>query len=248
MNCRRGILAFVAGCLLAGSLGCDPPGKPDPARHAKELAESQDFAGLFRRHCAGCHGVDGRLGPAPPLDDPLFLAIVPDEELAKVIGQGRPGTPMPAFGRAAGGPLNDEQITTLVAGLRSTWGNADAKPENAPAYLITNSDADKSADRGAVVFAKACAECHGAEGQGDEGLAGAINDPAFLALISDQALRRLVITGRPDLGMPNYAETNGRPSDYRPLTSSEVDDLMAFLAAWRKPAEVATNEDITLVE
>ena len=33
---------------------------------------------------------------------------------------------------------------------------------------------------------------------------GAINDPAFLALISDQALRRYAITGRPDLGMPAY--------------------------------------------
>ena len=35
---------------------------------------------------------------------------------------------------------------------------------------------------------------------------GAINDPAFLALISDQALRRYAITGRPDLGMPDYAD------------------------------------------
>ena len=31
-----------------------------------------------------------------------------------------------------------------------------------------------------------------------------MNEPDFLALVSDQALRRIIITGRPDLGMPNY--------------------------------------------
>ena len=53
--------------------------------------------------------------------------------------------------------------------------------------------------------------------------------PAFLALISDQASRRIIITGRPDLGMPNYAETDGRPEDFQPLTSAEIDDLVALL-------------------
>ena len=42
---------------------------------------SRDFALLYATNCAGCHGADGRLGPAPPLNDPLFLAIVPDASL-----------------------------------------------------------------------------------------------------------------------------------------------------------------------
>ena len=33
-----------------------------------------------------------------------------------------------------------------------------------------------------------------------------INDPAFLDLASEQVLRRFVITGRPDFGMPNCLE------------------------------------------
>jgi hypothetical protein len=68
------------------------------------------------------------------------------------------------------------------------------------------------------------------------GLVGAINDPAFLSLISDQALRRIAITGRPDLApsMPDFADDNSRPPNYQPLTSREITDLVAFLASWRQ--------------
>jgi len=68
---------------------------------------------------------------------------------------------------------------------------------------------------------------------GQGGRHGAINDPNFLALISDQALRRIVITGRPDLGMPNYAGTKGRPENFQPLTAENVADVVALLASWR---------------
>ncbi len=72
-----------------------------------------------------------------------------------------------------------------------------------------------SRERGAMVFERACAGCHGPNGTGGErngATGGAINAPAFLALISDQALRRIIITGRPDLGMPTYAEQRRPPS------------------------------------
>ncbi len=91
--------------------------------------------------------------------------------------------------------------------------------------------------RGAKVFARACASCHGPLGEGGESGdagAGAINDPAFLALITDQTLRRYAITGRPDLGMPDYADNSGRSHDYQPMTSAEIVDLVALLASWRQ--------------
>jgi hypothetical protein len=63
---------------------------------------------------------------------------------------------------------------------------------------------------------------------------GPINDPAFLSLVSNQALRRYIIAGRPDLGMPNFAGKAGRPPDFRPLDSDQVDALVALLALWRQ--------------
>jgi mono/diheme cytochrome c family protein len=88
------------------------------------------------------------------------------------------------------------------------------------------------------VFARACAGCHGPEGQGAKDghplSGGAINNEAFLALISDQALRRIIITGRPDLGMPAYDGADDRPPNFRALTSAEIDDLVALLRYWRQ--------------
>ena len=62
-------------------------------------------------------------------------------------------------------------------------------------------------------------------GQGAE-KAGAIHDPDLLSLASDQFLRRLVITGRPDLGMPDFAGASGREPDFQPLSSQEIADLV----------------------
>ncbi len=63
-----------------------------------------------------------------------------------------------------------------------------------------------------------------------------MNDPDFLALASDQMLRRIIITGRPDLGMPDFAGTDGRSDGFQPLSSTEIDDLVALLGQWRTAA------------
>jgi mono/diheme cytochrome c family protein len=218
---------------LAGSAtGCGgAPGKPAPPGPSRP-ADVTDFRALYSAHCAGCHGADGTLGPGPPLNDPLFLRVVPDAELLRVITEGRPGTPMPAFDQAKGGPLTAQQVKVLAEGLKPAWGKPDAPGDPPPGYALAPGG---DAGRGAGVFARACAGCHGDRGQG-KGDVGAINDPAFLALCSDQVLRRYVITGRPDLGMPDYAGKAGRPADFRPLDARDVADLTALLASWRNPA------------
>jgi cytochrome c oxidase cbb3-type subunit 3/ubiquinol-cytochrome c reductase cytochrome c subunit len=202
------------------------------------------FDVLFGQNCAGCHGTDGKLGPAPPLNDPLFRALVPDEELLRVVTEGRPGTLMPAFATSQGGPLTAEQIKVLAAGLKQRWGSAAPAPSGAPPYLPTPTQAGRAGagnkEEGLKVFARACAGCHGKVGEGverDGRLRRKIHDPVFLALISDQELRRYVITGRPDLGMPDYADEEARPEGFKPLTAQEVTDLVALLASWRQDGE-----------
>jgi cytochrome c oxidase cbb3-type subunit 3/ubiquinol-cytochrome c reductase cytochrome c subunit len=185
------------------------------------------------------------LGPAPPLNDKLFLAQIPHTELQRVITEGRSGTLMPAFATAKGGPLTAEQVQILAEGIKPRWGPTEPVPSGAPPYFLAQMQADRTVtgnqEEGLKVFARACAACHGDHGQGgqSEGTSvGAINDPDFLALISDQALRRYVITGRPDLGMPDYADPTGRPEGFQPLSGQDVANLAVLLAAWRQGGSV----------
>jgi len=218
---------------LIAAAGCDPPGKPRPGDEAVRPEQVRDFGKLYSQNCSGCHGADGRLGPAPPLNDPLFLVIVPDAELRRTIAKGRPGTPMPPFDQAKGGPLTAEQVRVLAEGIKQHWHPATVSPAAVPAYAAASPATDgASPARGKAVFVRACAGCHGDHGQGGD--AGAIHDAAFLTLCSDQVLRRYVITGRPDLGMPGFSPSFGRPAGFQPLSTQEVDDLSALLASWRK--------------
>jgi len=244
----RSIAGSVA-CWLVILAGCnrDLPGKPNLADRPVPADQITDFAVLYGTYCAGCHGADGRLGPAPPLNDAIFLTIVPDEELLKNINEGRPGTPMPAFSRQRGGPLTDKQVRAVAEGIKPKWLAADADRKersklagDLPGYTFIPAQKAGAGDeaatteaiaRGQQLFAVACAECHGADGAGDG--AGRLNDPDFLLLASNQMLRRIIITGRPDLGMPNFAVTDGRGQDFRPLSSADIDDLVALLASWR---------------
>ena len=114
---------------------------------------------------------------------------------------------------------------------------AEVAPDKVPAYAVPSpGSVESDGARGATVFARACAGCHGDDGRGGErdGRAiGAVHDAVFLTLCSDQVLRRYVITGRPDLGMPSFSDPVGRPAGFRPLAAQDVADLSALLASWR---------------
>jgi cytochrome c oxidase cbb3-type subunit III len=230
MNGRCGYLIVV----LIVAAGCDLPGKPRSGDRPVPPDQVLNFATLYGQNCAGCHGADGKLGPAPPLNNKLFLNIVPDSVLQSVIAEGRPGTPMPAFAESRGGTLTAAQVKALAEGIKPRWRASGESGSAEPPPYAAKGDKQGTAERGAGVFARACAGCHGAEGEGDK--AGAINDRSFLAVISDQALRRYAITGRPDLGMPDFATTdrNGREDSFQPLSATEIDDLVALLAHWRQ--------------
>src|SRR5262249_48048036 len=92
------LLVSLSPCLLVSlsalAAGCELPGRPNPADRPKTEEQVLQFGDLFKQNCAGCHGAQGKLGPAPPLNDSLFRAIVPEKELETVITMGREETPM----------------------------------------------------------------------------------------------------------------------------------------------------------
>ena len=222
-------LSSVALMLALAMAGCDVlPGKPR-ARAIEETAATpaMAFDALYARQCAGCHGNGGRLGAARPLNDPVYLALVPAERLRLVIAEGVPGTTQPAFARNAGGGLTEEQIDALVQGLARAWARPEeTKSVQVPPYAAALGDPD----RGKAVYAAACAGCHGADGRGGP-KAGSVVDPSYLALVSDQYLRTTVIAGRADVGMPDW---RGYITS-RPLAPAEISAVVGWLVAQRRP-------------
>jgi mono/diheme cytochrome c family protein len=224
-------------CVCLGALliaGCQWPGQPRPVENGGLPTTLHDFALLFEDNCRGCHGDNGKGGPAPPLNDAIFLHIIPEEAIVQAITSGRPGTPMPAFSLEKAGRLEAFQISILAKGMKEHWGRP-VDVNNIPPYAMQPGGDPK---RGAAVFAKACSGCHGHDGEGGKHgdmVVGANHDQSFLALTTNQMIRRIIITGRPDLGMPNFAEKTNRPADFQPLTAQEVTDLTAHVNSWRKP-------------
>jgi cytochrome c oxidase cbb3-type subunit 3 len=226
MTLERG---FIAGLTLAAA-ACGSrngfSGKPSPYSQVVRPDKVTSFATLYGTNCAGCHGENGRRGPAAALADPLYLAIADDATIRKVVSNGVAGTAMPAFAREAGGMLTQEQVEAIVAGIRQRWAKPEAVRDiNPPPYSAAGEGDPK---HGAAVYATYCASCHGPGGRGGE-KASSIVDGSFLALVSNQSLRTTVIVGRPDLGKPDFrGDAPGHA-----MSSAEVSDVVAWLAAQR---------------
>jgi cytochrome c oxidase cbb3-type subunit 3 len=185
-----------------------------------------DFNLLYARNCAGCHGTDGKGGAAIALGDPVYLALASDVTISRVTANGVAGTNMPAFAQSAGGMLTDNQIKVIVGGMRTRWARPDALRHGDPPPYAAPVPGDPQ--RGANVYGVYCSSCHGADGRGSK-RASSIVDGSYLALVSDQYLRTIVIAGRPEMGAPDWrGDLPGKP-----LSPSDVSDVVAWLAAQR---------------
>ena len=130
--------------------------------------------------CAECHGADGGGGAAAAPDDPGSSWPAPqltnivaryednpniddiEEFITTTIERGRPGTPMPAWGREYDGPLVDKEIENIV-----TWILANqVDPENEEEVAQPT---DAAGQTGEQLFQANCARCHGADLRGGVG-------------------------------------------------------------------------------
>jgi mono/diheme cytochrome c family protein len=82
---------------------------------------------LYDQNCAVCHGIhgEGRIGATLAKAWP---SIRPDLTIKTTIEKGVTGSVMPAWSRANGGPLAENEIDDLVAFLM-TWAGVDEVPE-----------------------------------------------------------------------------------------------------------------------
>jgi len=217
-------LAMLGLAMAVGTAGCGALPSPPVARVPQRPGQVVNFDVLYAENCAACHGERGQGGAAIALANPVYLAIADNEVLRKVIRNGIPGTPMPAFAQPAGGMLTDQQVSALVDGIRKWAKPGDLAGPQPPPYT----GAPGNTQRGAQVFETYCSSCHGSHGRGGK-KAGSVVNPSYLALVSDQNLRTIVIAGRPEFDAPDWrADLPGHP-----MTGEEVSDVVAWLESQR---------------
>ena len=219
-GCAAAMLSLVLSA--CGSM----PGRPSKNSEVPAPSEIMDFRTLYAENCAACHGREGRGGAAIALADPVYLAVVDDSAMRKIIAGGVRGTSMPPFAQSAGGILTDQQIDVITSQIRSRWSRPGILDgANPPSYAAKSAG---DVQRGETSYGTYCSSCHGAQGQG--GAKGsAITNDSFLALVSDQGLRTIVIVGRPELGAPDWrGNVIGKP-----MSDQEITDVVAWLASHR---------------
>jgi len=201
-------------------------GQPNEGAEVLAPNEVLEFSTLYAENCAGCHGAEGRGSAAIALADPVYLAIADDAAIRKVIANGVPGTSMPAFAESAGGMLADKQIDVIVSQIRSRWSRSGIlEAAHPPSYRPKSTG---NVPQGEVAYKTYCESCHGPGGHGGP-KGSSITDDSFLALVSDQGLRTIIITGRPELGAPDWrGDVPGKPMSDRDIT-----DVVAWLASRR---------------
>ena len=227
----RPLAQIVLMCLAALITGCGhSPG--DPPAPIPRPTEVTDFSTLYSENCAACHGANGENGPAIDLANPEYQALVDDATLRKWISGGMPGTEMPAFAESAGGMLTNVQVNALIAGMRKRWlrPNAFAGATPPPYAQTQNGDARN----GEQSYQSRCASCHAASPQ-------QITNSDYLAVVGAQALRSIIIAGRPDIGQPDWTHPGPGGKTAAPLSAQDIDNIVAYLASLRDRAQAANN-------
>jgi mono/diheme cytochrome c family protein len=178
---------------------------------------------LFAQNCAPCHGELGEGGPNPANPNQLIAAIGTaeflntrdDSTLFQVISQGQPDQGMSPFGSANGGNLEDDQINSIVAYLRSWQANP---PVTTPPQLTIPTLNLSAAD----VYAKVCAQCHGSNGEGST-TAPELND---LSDDTDQDVYNAISKGTPYTTMLAFDSI---------LSDSQIQELVAIIRQFPPP-------------
>jgi cytochrome c oxidase cbb3-type subunit 3 len=217
-------LCFLAVLTAIVLCGCGSShGRPTANSEVVAPDNVLDFSVLFSQNCAGCHGVEGKGSVAIALSNPEYLALADDATILQVVSHGRPGTPMPAFAKTAGGMLTDKQVSIIVAGIRKNWASTTSASVALPPYAAKSPG---NPQVGSQLFQTYCGSCHGTNASNGD---PSILNPSFLALVSDQYLRTIVIVGRPELNAPDFR--GNLPGHV--MSDQEITDVVAWMSSQR---------------
>lgn len=185
--------------------------------------EFRPEAGGGGANCAQCHGREGEGGfaatdpswPAPPLNN-VFARYTRDE-IKRIVEQGRPGTPMPAWAVEFGGALNDQKVDDVVNFVESIQLPDDEHWE-LPANIRS----------GREVFERKCAVCHGPNAGGQ-----AMGQPLptfFAPDLTTEFYRLGIKVKRDEITREIRNRLLARHADRTDPTTEEIDEALAAVA------------------
>lgn len=123
-------------------------------------------------------------------------------------------------------------MATLLLAIVLPGQRAESKPPTPTPTL------SPEAIRGGEFYARMCAVCHGASGEGyaaDQ--APQLAQPDFLASVSDDYLRAAIANGRRGTTMSAWARVKGGP-----LKPADIDAVVLFIRGWQKGPSVRLDE------
>ena len=187
---------------------------------------------LYNTYCVACHQPEGKgkVGFAPYIRNPDFLAITSDEFLRHTIVQGRPGTAMTPWSI-----LKSGDVDAIIFYLRSV-----GEGSGATVTIDANRVHAGEAASGKPLYAQYCASCHGAgaKGYAEGGPGPAIGNKGFLGVASDDYIFHTVKHGRRGTAMRPFSGARGLAN----LSDGEIGDIIAFLRERDDTSpEVASN-------
>jgi cytochrome c oxidase cbb3-type subunit III len=189
------------------------PGPEERKEPTVPIAAKESPKDTYGRLCAPCHAKDLRGNAAehaPSLVSPTFLESASDDFLRSSIANGRPGTAMPAYGKASGGPLDDAAVAALAGYIRSEAPNVK------PVALGKGGKGD--AKKGAAMYAEYCKVCHGDESKRGESVQ--LGNPEFQRAASDAYIRYAIDKGRPGTKMLPFGQV---------MQGTQLDDMVAYV-------------------
>ncbi len=220
---RKLTIIFVAllAIVLFVSLPASAQDGPDPDTLALG-------ARLYQENCAVCHGDngEGRVGATLAKDWP---AIDPESDLRNILVNGVPGSFMPPWTKATGGPFDETDLDAVVAYILN-WQTGNPVPASAfpsptarpPIEPVPDVEGDPNA--GALLYDENCALCHGENGEGRIGATLAKDWPAIRP---DLDVKNTINRGVQGSYMPPFSQENGGP-----LTEGDINNLVAFVLSW----------------
>ena len=150
---------------------------------------------------------------------------------------------MPAFTQ-----LSDTEVKSIIKHIRS-W--APGKTNTIPTHQVKG-----DTQKGKSLFAKHCAACHGANGEGGKGtgvtfsrprdlpiIAPALNNSGFLTAASDQLIKATLMNGREGTPMVSFLKQG--------LNETDIDNIVSYVRSFEKQAPInkvsAKDEPLTVV-